>query len=275
MPSIAPPYSGQQQGGEGEEEQEEGGEREGASRRNARFLHAMFALPEERGREVLGAALAELLEGGQEAPNKRKKRGLGAEMLGLVTAATAPPRRREEEEGGGCGGAEDAFAYDPAVVGAHAGLLAWALAVVEAMQRSSDKQLTAHLLRTGGAPPPPATPPAPVTVTVAAPPASPVVVGRASFELRGQRERAVLSRLLQSHRGEGCVSASAVVKIIMEECALQPPPPSPRQGDDEEGEEEVVVKDIKHSLLLTARWVTTPHHLHHSFDHSSLKYIII
>lgn len=212
LPSIAPPFSPENQ-----------------HCSNALFLHGMLAQPEEEGREVLCAALTSLLPPQQRRGGKRKK-GLGAELLGLVTAITSCEKAehdtgnkddsRESESDG------DDETYSSVVVDAYSGLLGWALAVMEAMQRSSSKQLAIHLQRLdgdgfrrlGG--------------------------GRASFELRHQRERNVFSRLLQAAadmgEGLGGVSAEQVVRIIMEECDLQ---------TDHAG----AVKDVKHTMLLTLR----------------------
>ena len=163
--------------------------------------------------------------------------------------------------------------YAPGVVDGHSGLLSWALAVVEAMQRSSSKQLTTHLL-------PPllqaeaaatararatATATVPVSTAPLQPPQPPVVVGRASFELRAQREREVFCRVaaLAAGAGPGAgqkktggVTAAAVVQVLLEVCALQSAAPSTAPSAKGEKEEEVivVVKDIKHSLLLTMRY---------------------
>lgn len=253
LPSIVPPYADSTSA---------------RSARNSLFLHAMFAQSEERGREALGGALKKLLppeekeeedeRGTSPSTKKKKKKGLGAEMLGLVqtvtsTSCTSQQEQQQQEDGSSWG-----EGYSPGVVQEHAGLLCWALAVVEAMQRSSSKQLTSHLRAAVAATSTNAT----ATTTT-----STVVVGRASFELRSQRENEVLLRLVQASlapseggtaggeeggKGGGGITASRVVQILLDTCALQPPRGTPPVSVAME-EEVVIVKDLKHSLLLSMR----------------------
>jgi len=205
VPSISPPFQSY-----------DSSKYDSVHDRNALFMHAMFAQSEDRGRDVLAAALQELA-GVQDDSlvNPRKgKKGLGAEMLGLVSSAVAAHQS-----------SSDMYlqvSYSPGVVHEHAGLLSWATAVIEGMQRSSNKQLTSHLCKNIGD-------------TASS-------VGHASFELRAQLEGEILSRLLEG----GTVTLSRVVQDVIEVCGLQP------SSAPEEGAAvvEVAVKDVKHTLLL-------------------------
>lgn len=223
QPSIAPPFQGPLDDSTCDEVILE---------RNAQFMHTMFAQSEERGRDVLGGALRELgapeLKIEDESAPRKSKKGLGAEMLALVSDATACRHLAVDGQNDGPGAL---LPYRPDVLHENPGLLSWALAVIEAMQRSSGKQLTAHLCKNGAG---------------HSSDRSSNLVGRASFELRAQREGDALARLLNG----GKLTASRVVQVIMEVCGLQPLTESESIGD----EVAASVKDIKHTMMLALRY---------------------
>lgn len=92
------------------------------------LCRAMYTLDAERGRSFLKSSLLRLIDSVGGSPPPNKKRGLGAEMLALVSAVG------EAVAGNGS-----------TLYGESSELLGWSVAVVEAMQRSSSKQMEQHL----------------------------------------------------------------------------------------------------------------------------------
>ena len=199
-----------------------------------KFMHAMFASSEEKGRYSLELLLQKLISqvnpnGVYEGTSLKKKKGLGAEMLNLVNFATV--RSREADNANSRIDVisnllvEDTIRYNPVVVNENAALFSWALAIIETMQRSSDKQLTAHLRREVGDD----------CLTNA--------ISRSSFELRAAREEQVLSHLCHMAKAGTRITPAETIKVIMEASDLTVSADS----------KEYAVKDIKHILTLTIR----------------------
>ena len=154
------------------------------------LMRSMFACTEESGKSELYSQLRQqvLAEGGTLPPAKR--RGVGAEVLGLLNALAATCSQEETSLAHSSGrGQSDAVVRSQSLV-------AWSMAVVDAMQRSSTKQLHGHLEAHGVDAP-----------TVA------------SFELRHYREKELLATCLQQMQ-QGTVSPSVLLDAILEVTGL-------------------------------------------------------
>lgn len=174
------------------------------------FLRAMFACSEETGKLDLYERLRErvVAEGGTLPPAKR--RGVGAEVLGLVNALVATIPEGVGQQG---------------PVLCCQGLTAWAMAVIDSMQRSSVKQLQAHLQAQG------------VENTSLAP-----------FEQRAAHEQEMLLTVAQQYQLGIVTSPAVLLDVIMDITGLKP------SEDDQKGVNKCV--DLKHALLLIIGYET-------------------
>jgi hypothetical protein len=174
-------------------------------------MKAMLAGGEEAGRSALCEALRALVlqRGGTLPPPK--KRGVGAEVLGLVNSLL----QSSHSEG------SDVLASQ--------GVLAWALAVIDSMQRSSTKQLHTH-----------------INSALDDPQVAQEIIGSiASYEIRGVRERDIIDKI-QMNRARGLSPSEMAVEAIKDICDLVETP----AVDDGP-----IVVDVQHSLLLAAGYV--------------------
>jgi hypothetical protein len=188
---------------------------EGGGEASDRFMRAMLSCSEETGKGELYSALRETVvrEGG--VLPSAKKRGVGAEVLTLVNAISAAAAAASERDG----------AMGGEVMLRSQGLLAWSTAVIDAMQRSSAKQLQAHLQSMG------------VQHATAG-----------SFETRGAREKEVLQTVWQQAQ-LGLLSAPLLVDHIIEVTGLR----GSERGMEADGKSQDKDKecvDIQHLLML-------------------------
>ncbi len=222
----------------------------------------------------MSAALNDLLStstAGASPP--KKKKGLGAEMLSLLNAVTQAQPTQSGSRSDASSSNENLYLclpYNSSMLDEHAGLLSWVVAIVEAMQRSSSKQLSAHLKNTASGSCSQeekerarAVGSGEVAATAATTTASTSLatsLGRASFEVRSQREEAVFAKLVSAAAEDlensevfssskiaaaPRLTPALVVAAILETCDLQ------QQAHVQAGAGPI--RDVKHTFLLTMR----------------------
>jgi hypothetical protein len=161
---------------------------------NDLFMNAMFATSEEAGKGILYEALRKTIAESNGTLPPSKKRGIGAELLGLVNAILSSPSR---------GGADHSSPpYNVNLCVESSGLLSWSLALIDSLQRSSTKQLQSHLSSLPEE-------------------AQHLLRCMSSYEMKSTRERVLLSSLLQQHQ-LSLLSYAAITEIILESCGLPP-----------------------------------------------------
>jgi hypothetical protein len=170
---------------------------EGSS--NDQFMSAMLATSEESGKGVLYDALRKTITESQGTLPPSKKRGIGAELLGLVNAILATPSLPSSDDGSDRSSPPP---YNVDLCVECSGLLSWSLALIDSLQRSSTKQLQTHLSSL---------------------PAESQHLLRclSSYEMKSTRERVVLSSLLQQHQ-LSLLSYAVISEIILESCGFTP-----------------------------------------------------
>jgi hypothetical protein len=163
------------------------------------FMNAMFAMSEESGKTILYEELRKTVTEAQGTLPPSKKRGIGAELLGLVNAIISSPSSNS---------LLPSLSHNEELCVESSGLLSWCLALIDSLQRSSTKQLQAHL------------------TSLLAPPmgaagAVPLLQCLSSYEMKSTRERVLLSSLTQQHQ-LSLLSYPIITEIILESCGLTP-----------------------------------------------------
>jgi hypothetical protein len=168
-------------------------------------MNAMFAMGEESGKTILYDELRKTILESKGTLPPSKKRGIGAELLGLVNAILSTPSSSS------CS-SDPPLPYNEELCVESSGLLSWCLALVDSLQRSSTKQLQSHLS------------------SLANPSSSsPLLQCLSSYEMKSTRERVLLSSLTQQHQ-LSLLSYPVITEIILESCGLTPGSSSPPGG---------------------------------------------
>lgn len=154
------------------------------------FMSAMFAMSEESGKTILYDELRKTVVDSQGTLPPSKKRGIGAELLGLVNAILSTPSS-----------SSTSLPYNEELCVDSSGLLSWCLALIDSLQRSSTKQLQSHFASFHDASP------------------SPLLQCLSSYEMKSTRERVLLSSLTQQHQ-LSLLSYPVITEIILESCGL-------------------------------------------------------